>query len=433
MYRDLVSRARGSQGGRSASPRRRFGLLTVVIAMAVLVAACSGPGGNATPTPTAAIVSTASPIPATPTRAAVPSPTPTRAPRVANTPTATRSVAGTAARSTGTAFTFRSPGQVGRAGLAEQTITALAAHASDPQIIYAGAKGVSQSTDGGQNWTSVLSERQAPRVATIAMAPSNHQIIYVGVSEGCAKGGSPMAGFVSDDSGENWRETGGNLNAVAIDPRNARLAYAATCRGVERTTDLGETWEVLAGARIDNYEPAHIAIAPSDPQTIYVLYASEGGGIRARRSENGGTSWQDATPAGEPFGPIGLTVDATDARVVYFSAATGVYRSKNGGRAWDRLTEGLEATVTGDQTGTRTNTAILADPLTADLVWLGTGTRAASGSGIYHSTNQGGRWRQLTDFEGRAVHMLALGGHGERQKLYVATEDGVWVIALKTP
>ncbi len=300
-------------------------------------------------------------------------------------------------------------------------------------MAYAGGAGIARTTDGGATWASVLPSSRAPRVVALAVAPSNAGVVYAGVAEGCARGGPPRPGFVSADGGATWRETGADLGAIAVDPRNARLAYAATCRGVERTGDLGETWEVLTGARVEGYDPLRVAVAPGDPRTVYVAYASEGGTIRARRSEDGGTSWQDASPAGDPFGPLGLAVDAANPRIVYLSAATGVYRSANGGRSWDRLTAGLEATAAAGQPGIRTSTAILAAPATPDLVWLGTGTRAAAGVGVYQSADGGGRWRRIAGLDGRPVGDLALGGQGAARRLYIATDDGVWALVPPAP
>lgn len=447
MIRSPLGPARDRLAAGSSGPPRRLPPLAILALVVALLAACSGPRGEATatpaPSPTAPLAraTTAAPTATAPapapratatTRAATARVTATGAGRAA---TGTRPAGGTAARSTGTAYVLGPPDDVTQLGLRGQTISAVAAHVSNPNLVYAAGKGVSRSTDGGQTWTEVLTEKQIAAKPVIALAPSNASIVYVGVSEGCAKGGKPKPGFVSTDSGANWRETGAGLAAIAVDPRNARLAYAATCRGIERTSDLGETWEVLAGAKVENYEPTHVAVAPADVQTLYAVYASEGGTIRVRRSENGGTSWQDANPSGEPFGPIDLAVDSADPRLVYLSAANGVFRTKNGGRAWDRLTEGLEATVQSgaNASGTRTNTALLADPTAPNVVWLGTGARGQEGSGIYQSTNQGARWRQVTDFERRAVRRLALGGRDSGRRLYIATEDGVWLLTPGAP
>lgn len=447
-----------SAGGRQ---RPRQGFLLLLLVLAVGATACSGPSPATTPaaSPTANPTVSLSPV-ATPTRppsAATARATATVAARRTATATSTVAVARTgtprpaspttparatpartapAVTGTGTPLVIRPSGPATRAGLNGQDIAALAASTADSTLLYAGGKGVSKSTDGGKAWSPVLSEREAPRVSAIAIAPSNRQVVFVGVNEGCARGGTRPS-FVSIDGGATWRESGRNFLALAVDPGNARLVYAVSCRGVERSADTGASWDTLTGARLDNYDPTLIAIAPSDPQTLYVAYASEGGTVRARRSTDGGTTWQDATPPGDLVGPLALAVDAADAKIVFLSTTTGLYRSGNSGRSWELLTKGLEATTTdapaGAPAGTRTNSAILADPVEGGTLWLGTGTGSGTGSGIYRTVDGGTGWKSLTDFGRRPVRALALSGPLPSQVLYIATDDGVWALPAAAP
>ncbi len=403
--------------------------------IAILAAACSGPEpattATSTPRATAAVTAGARQT-GTTTRATTSTPTRPAA------GTATRTVTGTTTRATGTVRTATgtaTPGAVTRAGLGGENIRVVAAGPADGRLVYAGGRGVWRSTDGGGQWTRVLGETEAPRVSAIAVAPSNAQVVYVGVGEGCARG-TTRSGFVSLDGGATWRQTGRNIAGFAVDPRNAQVVYAVSCQGVERSADAGASWEGLGGARVENYDPVLIAIAPADPQTLYVAYASEGGTVRVRRSSDGGTSWQDADPPGPPTGPLALATDAADARDVFLSTTMGLYRSEDGGRSWELLTAGLEATagVSGAPPGTRSNTALAAGPEQPGVLWLGTGTTRAPGSGIYRTRDGGNSWRLLTGFEGRPVQGLAPGGRGDGAVLYIATDDGVWRLdAAATP
>src|SRR2546429_148983 len=185
----------------------------------------------------------------------------------------------------------------------------------------------------------------------------------------------PRPARVSADGGATGRDRGQparNVSGLAVDPKNARLVYAASCGGVLRSPDAGASWETLAGARLANYDPSLIAIAPSDPQTLYVAYASEGGTVRVRRSSDAGTTWQDANPPGDLVGPLALTVDATAAGTLYPSPTTGLYKTTNGGRARALLVRGLQETVDTKTTPTlsrgtpalllRTHNALLTGP-----------------------------------------------------------------------
>jgi photosystem II stability/assembly factor-like uncharacterized protein len=288
------------------------------------------------------------------------------------------------------------------------------------------------TTDGGKTWRAVRTPDQAPAVKAVAIAPSDVQTVYVGVSQGCAKGG-PSSGYVSTDGGKTWTETGTNLIAFAVDPQNARLVYAVSCTGVQRSGDAGRTWTTLDGAKVANYDPMLIAIAPSNNQTLYVAYASEGGTVRVQRSDDAGTTWQDASPPGDLTGPLALAVDATDAQTVYLSSLGGVYKSANGGRAWQLLSSGLEDTTTGSgPSGTRTNSAIVASPDQHDHLWLGTGAGRAQGTGVYTTKDGGATWTKYSSgLEGHSIHALVLGGTTDRRVLYAATDDGVWSVLAR--
>lgn len=420
-----MSHARSIHGRFPPLPR----LLLAVALVAALATACSGPQPpTATPaaTPTASTVSPSPTARAAATRQATPA-TP-RGGTATRPGTATRTSAVTR---TGTAIP---PGaaSLARAGLEGQDITALAVSVGQGDTLYAGGQGVWKSADGGGTWSAVLDAGRAPRVSALAVAPSNAQIVYAGVGEGCAKG-TTGPGFVSADGGATWRETGRDFVALAVDPRNARLVYALSCRGVERSADAGGSWELLAGARVDNYDPILIAIAPADPQTLYVAYASEGGAIRVRRSGDGGTTWQAADLPGEPFGPLSLAVDAADARAIYLSTTLGVYKSSNSGRSWELLTTGLEGTANaaGAPPGARTTSAIAADPARAGVLWLGTGAGRAPGDALYGTRDGGRTWRKVVPtLNGLSVRALALAVQGSDRLLYVATDDGVWSLPV---
>jgi photosystem II stability/assembly factor-like uncharacterized protein len=323
-----------------------------------------------------------------------------------------------------------------RAGLKGQSITVLAAGGKDGQTLYAGGKGVSRSTDGGKTWTVVRDEKVAPHVAAIAIAPSDPQVVYVGVGEGCGKG-TPFPGFVSTDGGATWQESGQGLSTIAIDPKNPKSAYAADCDGLVRTTNGGTTWTVVDKTLAGGVTPL-IALAPSAPQTIYVVGASEGGTVKVQQSTDDGATWQDVSPVGGLTGPLSLAVDPDDPAMVLLSTLGGIERSTDGGKTWKLLTEGgLEATIPDNASGNAPDnvhltTALVADPDQSGLFWVGTGAGKTKGIGIFRTRDGGESWRHTgKGIDGRMVQALALGGARNSRILYAATDDGIW--ALPSP
>ena len=449
--------------------RRRWPLSGLLLLLFVVVAAaCAGPFSQPTATP-----------PPTPT--AAPTATATAVARQAGTPTATATAtrpAPTATRPTltptrfgaptPTAFVLRQPAKPWeRLGLEGQALNVVAVTGGDPPTLFAGGEGLWRSSDGGRTWHVVREPDQAPRVVAIATAGADprSQTVYVGVNQGCARGMRSRA-LVSGDGGFNWRElpeTVTDVTDFAVDPGSARTVYAVGCAGSFRSADAGATWEELRGARLDNYDPALIAIAPSESQTLYIAYVSEGGTVRVRRSTDGGTTWQDAHPPGDPVGPLALAVDSRDPAVVLLSTTTGLYKTTNGGRAW-ALVAWLESTATpvpgrpaatpvparpaasptpGGRPGAspavspvptvlpaaRIAGALLADPEEQGRFWLGTGQGPIAGSGVYRTNDAGVTWsRTAGGLEQLAVSHLALSGPRNARVVYAATGDGLWVL-----
>ena len=79
---------------------------------------------------------------------------------------------------------------------------------------------------------------------------------------------------------------------------------------------------------------AAVAVAPGDPQVLY-LAAYEPGGLY--RSADAGQSWAVANTGLEQTTVYGLAVAPNDANVVYAAALDGGYRTTNGGKSWQRV------------------------------------------------------------------------------------------------
>ena len=216
--------------------------------------------------------------------------------------------------------------------------------------------------------------------------------------------------------GLHWRLIGpmraGWGTAVAGIPDQPNVYFfGAAGGGVWTTTDAGHTW-----SPVFNDGPASIgaiAIAPSDPHTIYVgtgqissrYDVAAGAGMF--RSDDGGSSWQ---PAGltDTRHIAAIHVDPRDARTVLVAALghvfgpnaeRGVFRSEDGGATWQHTL------VVSERTGA---VDLAADPEDPELVfaavwqmrhrpWLNYFTPdVGPESGIYKSSDGGRHWSPLT-------------------------------------
>jgi photosystem II stability/assembly factor-like uncharacterized protein len=134
---------------------------------------------------------------------------------------------------------------------------ALAIHPSAPRTIFAGTydDGVWRSTDGGGSWKRVLfGGKDLPdRHATInalAIDPLNAMVVYAATDTGFNAGV-----WRSADGGNTWAQhTAGlpnnfRLNALALDPKRSGTLYVgASGEGVFKSTDAGKTWVATGDA-----------------------------------------------------------------------------------------------------------------------------------------------------------------------------------------
>ncbi|HET7010979.1 MAG TPA: hypothetical protein VFI11_09410, partial [Anaerolineales bacterium] len=129
---------------------------------------------------------------------------------------------------------------------------------------------------------------------------------------------------------------GGEITALAIDPRTTTTLYAGTRGGgVFRTTDGGRTWRAdNVGMRdavvtVDrDWSVTALAIDPRTPATVYA--AAEGHGLF--KSTDGGSAWGTS---GLESQVTALAIAPSATNILYAGTSrNGVYRSTDGGQTW---------------------------------------------------------------------------------------------------
>jgi photosystem II stability/assembly factor-like uncharacterized protein len=228
-----------------------------------------------------------------------------------------------------------------------------------------------------------------------------------------------------------WRLIGphraGRVTAVAgIAGQPNEYYFGTPGGGVWKTTDGGRVWKPI-------FDDAHvasigaIAVAPSQPRTIYVGTGEQTRGSGVFKSTDAGATWTNVGLVDIHYIDA-IFVDPSDANVVLVAAsgdpqaspARGVFRSTDGGKTWTK------ALFKDDRTGAWDMAFEPSAPrvMYAALVSLppDRGERAPEGPGawIYKSTDEGGTWQPAgetglpPDHRGRIGVAVAPGSDGRR-------------------
>jgi len=237
----------------------------------------------------------------------------------------------------------------------------------DLRVYYAGAAsgGVWKSTDGGINWKPVFDDQPAQSVGSLAIAPSDTNVIWAGTGETFIRSNVSIGNGVykSEDAGKTWRHMGleksGRVGRILIDPLNSDIVFVATMghcygpqkeRGLYRTADGGKTWQQVLFVD-ENTGCSDIAIDPNNPRTLFAgMWQldiktwgrwSGGPGSGVFVSHDGGVSWKRLAGHGLPDSPLGkiaVAVAQSNSGRVYALIETGqrgsLWRSDDGGEEW---------------------------------------------------------------------------------------------------
>lgn len=249
-------------------------------------------------------------------------------------------------------------------------VTAVCGVIQDPYTFYFGSTGggVWKTTDGGDSWRNISDGYfKTGSVGAIAVAPSDPNVIYVGMGE------SPVRGVMTSHGD-----------------------------GVYRSTDAGETWQHLG---LENTRQiSKIQVHPQDPDWVYV--AAQGSPYMPTPdrgvylSKDGGVSWRKIHEVDQYSGVCDLSLDVTNPRILYAAfwdhqrlpwkmrsggKGSGIWKTVNGGEDWTRLSQGLPDSIMG-------KIGVVVSPAGNQRVYA---LIESEQGGLYRSDNGGKTWSLL--------------------------------------
>src|SRR5437660_10992551 len=211
----------------------------------------------------------------------------------------------------------------------------------EPDTYYFGAVagGVWKTIDGGANWTPLFDKQPISSIGAIAIAPSDHNVIYAGTGEAAIRGNTTYGTgiFKSIDGGKTWQNVGlkdsRQIGALIVDPRDENVVLVAALghafgpnaeRGIFRTADGGKTWTKVL-SKDENTGGIDVVFDPHNPNIVFAslwqarrhpwFFSSGGPGSGLYRSEDNGVTRNHLEGNGLPggiLGKIGIAVSGAD-------------------------------------------------------------------------------------------------------------------------
>src|SRR6195256_32905 len=242
---------------------------------------------------------------------------------------------------------------------------------NEPGVYYFGAVagGIWKTTDGGANWAPLFDKETISSIGAIAVAPSDHNVVYAGTGEAAVRGNISYGTGVyrSVDAGKTWKNIGlkdtRHIGALIVDPKNADIVLVAALghafgpnqeRGIFRTTDGGKTWTKVL-SKDENTGGIDVVFDPHNSNIVFAalwqarrqpwFFSSGGPGSGLYRSEDNGVTWKRLDGNGLPggiLGRIGVSVSGADSNRVYAiieAKEGGLYRSDDAGHHWTRVND----------------------------------------------------------------------------------------------
>lgn len=242
--------------------------------------------------------------------------------------------------------------------------------ASMPNRFYTGAVngGVWRTDDAGRTWYPIFDANSSGSVGSIAIAPSDANVIYVGSGEGMQRPDLSV----------------GN--------------------GIYKSIDAGKTWSHL-GLR-DGLQIPNISVDSKNPDHVLVAVLGHPYGPNKERgiflSNDGGASFKSVLFKNENVGANDVKFDPNDSNVAYATmwaarsapweagpfeiAGSGVYKTTDGGSTWTQLTNGLPPRIGRSE--------IAVAPSNSSVVYAT--VDAPSGCAVYRSDDAGAHFNMTS-------------------------------------
>jgi photosystem II stability/assembly factor-like uncharacterized protein len=329
---------------------------------------------------------------------------------------------------------------------------AIAVNPEDEEHVFVGGINIWQSTDGGDNWDL---NTYWYNIGSVEEVHADHHMLYFPDSErlySANDGGLD----VTDDFGENWNFIGSGLKITqfyrisvsqsetdevlggaqdnssflkktssfgmtratgdgmdqAINPDDGDEMFTASYFGnIYRTTNGGTNWSIISkpsndenGAWVTPY-----LLDPNDSDVLFAGYES------VWKTSNDGNSWTLVSDFSNSSTLTVLHVAYENSDYIYAGRSGALWMTSDGGDNWSSLSLPSGISLT----------RVESNPNDSEEIWI-TSSGYSSGNKVFHSTNAGGTWTNISDELPNVPANCIIFQPNYKNRLYVGTDIGVF-------
>jgi photosystem II stability/assembly factor-like uncharacterized protein len=288
-------------------------------------------------------------------------------------------------------------------GLEDFSVRAIAVDPNDADfVVVGGLTGVHRSRDGGKTWEKISDQ---VNVESLAIDPRTNDRIFVGTWR---------QGWRTDDGGKNWKHIAEgmvldtDMFEIHIDPQQPDSVWVATCGWVYNSKNVGDNWTRYR----DGFNNRRIHDVEVDPCNKDTVYAGSVAGLY--RTDDNGKSWYVVSDEGLVVNSVVLHA-ARPNRIILGIEGDGVYVSNDRGATFNRSSDGLRNLRI---------TTIAPDPFEKNRVYAAVAFGGAA-SGIYRSDDAGRTWEKASHNALPEVLSLVIASEADADLKFIAgTEKG---------
>ncbi len=232
-----------------------------------------------------------------------------------------------------------------------------------------GSGGVWETKNSGVTFNPIFDGQSVYSIGCITLDPASRNL-WVGTGENV--GGRHISFgdgiYLSKDGGKSWKNMGlkksNHISKIIVHPTNSDIVWVAAQgplwskggeRGVFMTEDGGENWKQVLGDK-EWTGATDLLIDPRNPEVLYAatwqrhrtVAAYLGGGPKTgiHKSTDGGKTWEKLKTGlpNEKLGKIGLAISPINPDMIYAAIELemkkgGFYRSTDRGMSWEKRSD----------------------------------------------------------------------------------------------